>query len=289
MLFVCATFLAVDISQLAIVGVLMSRILVQIGNVIKGQQTVALTASIGASIEEKLQHFRAEAEPNSGTRAIRLRQELQFDNVTLGYDGRAVVENVNLSIPAGSLCSFIGASGGGKTTLVDAVLGLVAPTSGRVLVDGVDLSDADLLAWRQRIGYVPQELVLFNDTVRANIIFGRDNLTEDDVRRALKAAEALDFVEAMPLGLETQVGERGTALSGGQRQRLAIARALVASPRTCWCWMRRQRHSIPRQKRKSAGRCAGLRASAPFSRSRISRASPRSLISWSRCPATRRA
>jgi ATP-binding cassette subfamily C protein len=110
------------------------------------------------------------------------------------------------------------------------VLGLVAPTSGRVLVDGVDLAQADLLAWRRHIGYVPQELVLFNDTVRANIIFGRDNLTEDDVRRALKAAEALDFVEAMPLGLETQVGERGTALSGGQRQRLAIARALVHSP-----------------------------------------------------------
>lgn len=229
-LFVCATFLAVDISQLAIVGVLMSRILVQIGNVIKGQQTVSLTASIGASIKEKLKQFRAEAEPNSGTRAVRLRQELRFENVALGYDGRTVVENVNLSIPAGSLCSFIGASGGGKTTLVDAVLGLATPTSGRVLVDGVDLAQADLLAWRRHIGYVPQELVLFNDTVRANIIFGREGLTEDDVRGALKAAEALDFVEAMPLGLDTPVGERGTALSGGQRQRLAIARALVHSP-----------------------------------------------------------
>jgi ATP-binding cassette subfamily C protein len=110
------------------------------------------------------------------------------------------------------------------------VLGLVTPTSGRVLVDGVDLADADLFAWRRHIGYVPQELVLFNDSVRANIVFGRDGLTDDDVRRALKDAEALDFVEAMPQGLDTPVGERGTALSGGQRQRLALARALVHSP-----------------------------------------------------------
>ncbi len=134
------------------------------------------------------------------------------------------------SIPAGSLCAFTGASGGGKTTLVDAVLGLVTPRQGRVTVDGVDLAEANLIAWRHHIGYVPQELVLFNDSVRANIVFGRDGITEDDVRRALKDAEALDFVEAMPQGLDTPVGERGTALSGGQRQRLALARALVHSP-----------------------------------------------------------
>ena len=161
---------------------------------------------------------------------MRLRHELRFDQVTLGYDRRTVIARADFSIPAGSLCAFTGASGGGKTTLVDSVLGLMTPDSGRVLVDGIDLADADIIAWRRHIGYVPQELVLFNDSVLMNISFGRDDITEADVRRALKDAEALEFVEAMPRGLDTPVGERGSALSGGQRQRLALARALVHSP-----------------------------------------------------------
>lgn len=229
-LLVCALLLSVDLAQLAVIGLLMSRILVQIGTIQKGQQTINVTASIADSIHETLADYRLEAERRQGTREIRLRRELCFDKVSLGYDGRGVISDADLSITAGSFCAFIGASGGGKTTLVDAVLGLVTPTSGRVLVDGVDLAEADLLAWRQHIGYVPQELVLFNDSVRANITFGREEITEADVRRALKDAEALDFVEAMSQGLDTTVGERGTALSGGQRQRLAIARALVHSP-----------------------------------------------------------
>jgi ATP-binding cassette subfamily C protein len=229
-LFVCAVLLSVDLAQLAVIGLLMGRILVQVGQIQKGQQTINLTASVAEAIHTTLDDYRRDAEPRQGAREIRLRRELRFENVSLGYDGRAVITVADLSIAAGALCAFAGASGGGKTTLVDAVLGLVTPTSGRVLVDGVDLADADLFAWRRHIGYVPQELVLFNDSVRANIVFGRDGLTDDDVRRALKDAEALDFVEAMPQGLDTPVGERGTALSGGQRQRLALARALVHSP-----------------------------------------------------------
>lgn len=229
-LFVCALLLSVDLAQLAVIGLLMSRILVQVGTIQKGQQTINVTANVADSIHATLADYERDAEPRHGRHEVRLRREIRFDNVSLGYGGRAVIAGADLSIPAGSLCAFTGASGGGKTTLVDAVLGLVAPTKGRVLIDGVDLAEADILAWRQHIGYVPQELVLFNDSVLMNIAFGRDGITEDDVRRALKAAEALDFVEAMPHGLATPVGERGTALSGGQRQRLALARALVHSP-----------------------------------------------------------
>jgi ATP-binding cassette, subfamily C, bacterial len=229
-LFVCAVWLSIDLAQLAVIGLLMSRILVQVGSMQKGQQTINLTANVADSIHTTLDDYRLDAEPRQGRRETRLRRELRFDNVSLGYDGRDVISGVDLSIAAGSLCAFTGASGGGKTTLVDAVLGLVTPTKGRVLIDGIDLAEAGILAWRRHIGYVPQELVLFNDSVRSNIVFGRDGITEEDVRRALKDAEALDFVEAMPRGLETPVGERGTALSGGQRQRLALARALVHSP-----------------------------------------------------------
>lgn len=229
-LFVCAMLLSVDLAQIAVIGLLMSRILIQVGAIQKGQQTVNLTASVADSIHTTLQDYQVAAEPRRGKREIRLRRELRFDKVSLGYDDRGVISGADLSIPAGSLCAFTGMSGGGKTTLVDAVLGLVTPTSGHVLVDDVDLAEADIVAWRQHIGYVPQELVLFNDSVLMNIAFGRDGITEADVRRALKDAEALDFVEALPQGLDTPVGERGTALSGGQRQRLALARALVHSP-----------------------------------------------------------
>ena len=229
-LFFCAVLLSVDLAQLAVIGLLMSRILVQVGLIQKGQQTINLTTSVANSIRTTLTDYEADSERRLGRRNIRLQRELRFENVSLGYGEREVISDVNLSIPAGSLCAFTGASGGGKTTLVDAVLGLVTPTSGRVLVDGVDLAESDIIAWRRHIGYVPQELVLFNDSVLMNITFGREDISEDDVRRALKAAEAFDFVEAMPQGWNTNVGERGTSLSGGQRQRLALARALVHSP-----------------------------------------------------------
>jgi ATP-binding cassette subfamily C protein len=229
-LFVCAMWLSVDLAQLAVIGLLMSRILFQVGTLQKGQQTVNLTATVAQSIQATLAEYKREAEPRSGKREVRLRHELRFDQVTLGYDRRTVIASADFSIPAGSLCAFTGASGGGKTTLVDSVLGLMTPDSGRVLVDGIDLAEADIIAWRRHIGYVPQELLLFNDSVLMNISFGRDEITEADVRRALKDAEALEFVEAMPRGLDTPVGERGSALSGGQRQRLALARALVHSP-----------------------------------------------------------
>ena len=229
-LLTCSMLLSVDLAQLAVIGLLMSRILVQVGNIQKGQQTINLTSSVVQSLHSTLEYYRNNAEKREGTRHVRLRREIKFEDVSLGYDGRTIVSDVNLSIPAGSFCAFNGVSGGGKTTLVDSVLGLVAPITGRVLVDGVNLAEADIVAWRRHIGYVPQELVLFNASVLMNITFNRDGITRDDVCRALKAAEALEFVEAMPQGLNTTVGERGTALSGGQRQRLALARALVHSP-----------------------------------------------------------
>lgn len=229
-LLVCASFLTVDLAQFAVIGVLMNRILVQIGSLQKALNAISSTASIVTRIRESLDGYARDAECNAGSRKIELHDALRFDGVSLGYGGAPVLRDVNLSIPAGTLCAVVGQSGGGKTTLIDTVLGLVAPLAGTVTIDGHQLADADIASWRRRIGYVPQDIALFNDSILNNITIGREDITEAQVRRALQAAEALDFVEALPQGLQASVGERGTALSGGQRQRLALARALVHEP-----------------------------------------------------------
>jgi len=126
---------------------------------------------------------------------------------------------------------LIGASGAGKTTVVDLITGLLQPTDGQILIDSASLKDCSLEAWRGMIGYVPQEVLLLHDTVLHNVTLGDPAFDQADAERALRAAEAWDFVAAMPEGLNTIVGERGGTLSGGQRQRLCIARALVRRPR----------------------------------------------------------
>lgn len=130
----------------------------------------------------------------------------------------------------GEVVALVGASGAGKSTLVDLVPRFLDPTAGRILLDGVDLREIRLEALRGLIGIVSQDTVLFNDTVRANVAFGRPDATQAQLDAAARAANALGFIEALPQGWDTNLGERGTRLSGGQRQRLAIARALVSDP-----------------------------------------------------------
>jgi ATP-binding cassette, subfamily C, bacterial len=127
--------------------------------------------------------------------------------------------------------AIAGPSGSGKTTLIDLVIGLLNPDAGTIRIDGVALNTLDRAAWRAGIGYVPQEMFLFHDTIYSNITLGDGGLTRADARAALRAAGAWAFVSALPDGMDTVVGERGSRLSGGQRQRIALARALVRTPR----------------------------------------------------------
>jgi ATP-binding cassette subfamily C protein len=141
------------------------------------------------------------------------------------------VDDVSLEIPRGHWVAFIGPTGAGKTTLVDLMLGLFAPTSGRILVDGRDLQD-DVAAWQRNIGYVPQDIYLMDDTVRRNVAFGLPELEIDDERvwQVLRAAQVENLVRSVPGALNAMIGERGARLSGGERQRLGIARALYRDP-----------------------------------------------------------
>ncbi len=171
------------------------------------------------------------AEEDRGTLALgRARGAIAFEDVSFTYPGRGepALAAVSLEVRPGETVALVGVSGGGKTTLVNLLPRFYAPSSGRILLDGHDLQSLTLEALRANIALVSQDVVLFNDTIRANIAYGAmARAAEDAVLAAARAAHALEFVERLPEGMATRVGERGVKLSGGQRQRLAIARALL--------------------------------------------------------------
>jgi ABC-type multidrug transport system fused ATPase/permease subunit len=157
---------------------------------------------------------------------------LQFDNVDFEYmEGRPTLEDVDLDVPAGRTIALIGHTGSGKTTLTSLVPRFYDVRGGRVLVDGVDVRDVTLHSLRRAIGVIPQDPFLFSATVRENITFGAPALTDGEIEHIARLAQAHEFVERLPDGYDTVIGERGITLSGGQRQRLAIARAIAVDPR----------------------------------------------------------
>jgi ATP-binding cassette subfamily B protein/subfamily B ATP-binding cassette protein MsbA len=157
---------------------------------------------------------------------------ISFENVTFTYPNAEVpaLQDVSLSVQAGETIALVGPSGAGKTTLCNLVARFYDPTSGRILLDGKDLCDIDVDSYRRLIGIVEQDVFLFDGTVGANIAYGDRNATEDDIRQAAEVANAAEFIDELPVGYETIIGERGVRLSGGQRQRIAIARAVLADP-----------------------------------------------------------
>ncbi len=160
-----------------------------------------------------------------------LEHEIQLRSVSFGYDNesRSVLRDINLTIQAGTMVALVGESGGGKSTLTKLLPRFHDPTSGAVFWDGVDLRDVKLSSLRRQIALVTQETVLFNDTVRHNIAYGKPEATQAEIEEAASIALAHDFIREMPEGYDTIVGERGIFLSGGQRQRLAIARAILVN------------------------------------------------------------
>ena len=156
---------------------------------------------------------------------------IQFDNVHFQYeDGRQILKGLSFEVPAGSQTAIVGPSGAGKSTIARLLFRFYDPQSGRVLIDGQDISTVLQDSVRAAIGIVPQDSVLFNDTLRYNIAYGSADAGEDDVMRAAQDAAIMPFINAQPLGLDTEVGERGLKLSGGEKQRVAIARTLVKNP-----------------------------------------------------------
>jgi ATP-binding cassette, subfamily B, bacterial len=184
------------------------------------------------SIAEVLQE--PDIERNSGKHQIRqIEGHLRFEQVDFRYpEGEDfAIKGLNLDIKPGETVAFVGQSGSGKSTVLNLALGFLRPTRGVLLLDGTDMETLDLRTMRKHISVVPQESVLFSGSIRENIAYGLEHVNDQSVRQALQDANALNFVQALPDGLDTILGERGARLSGGQRQRISIARALIRDPR----------------------------------------------------------
>jgi ATP-binding cassette subfamily C protein len=218
-------------AEITILGFLFIRTLGDVSRVQRRYQSMSINESALWSILELLEGAESEEEPQLGTRIVDLEHGLALRGVTVEYDGRTILDAVDLAVPAGSVTAVIGPSGSGKTTVADLFVGFVTPLGGTVEVDGIPLAEIDLPAWRRGIGYVAQELLLLNDTIRTNVTLGDSEISDEAVVQALRDADAWEYVSELPEGLDAPVGERGALLSGGQRQRIQIARALVMKPR----------------------------------------------------------
>ena len=169
--------------------------------------------------------------PVDGKMLRSLDREIRYENVSFSYkEGEVVLKNIDLAVGVGEVVAVVGPSGAGKSTLLDLLPRFYDPTEGRVTVDGVDLREIDLKSLRGLLGIVTQETILFNDTVRNNIAYGLDGASDEEIGAAARAANAHRFIEEMPAGYDTEIGERGVMISGGERQRLAIARAILKNP-----------------------------------------------------------
>jgi ATP-binding cassette, subfamily B, bacterial MsbA len=160
-----------------------------------------------------------------------LEKSIDFNEVSFSYcPGEPVLEDISVSIKCGETTAFVGASGAGKTTLVDLLPRFYDYNQGKILVDGVDIQDLDIESFRRKMAIVSQDTFMFDETVAENITYGADSVSEEKMREAARMANALDFILDLPDGFNTKVGNRGLRLSGGQRQRIAIARALLRNP-----------------------------------------------------------
>jgi ATP-binding cassette subfamily C protein len=230
-LYIALVHWRLELAKIMVLVLLLSGIVRQL-NKIQGQyQDMVIFESAYWSIQSIIQGAERQQEPRLGDQLPSLNHSIRLDQVSFAYGDAWVMRDASLTFPAGLFTAIIGPSGVGKTTVADLVTGLIRPQRGEVWIDNLPLQQVDVMSWRKMIGYVPQETLLLHDSVFINVTLGDPDLTAADAEHALRAAGVWQFVEEMPEGIYSTVGERGGMLSGGQRQRIVIARALVHKPK----------------------------------------------------------
>lgn len=224
-------FTATPVPAVLLLALLFNRLMTQVNLLQNHYQNMVQNESAVWALVKQSKEAETAVEGYSAGVAPYLENEIEFIDVSISHDGETqVFKDFSERVPANKVTVLFGPSGIGKTTLIDAVLGMVAVGKGEIRIDGTALSTIDIREWREMVGYVPQETFLFHDTIRKNVTLGDVRYSDQDIENALKGAAAWDFVQEQQQGLDTIVGERGGRLSGGQRQRIALARSLIRKP-----------------------------------------------------------
>lgn len=219
-----------SLSEIGFLAVLLLKIYSQISHAQRQYQSLVDVQATLIRMLENLIDMKKSKEVWSGTSSVDRQVSIKFENVEFSYDEEEILKGTSFTLLQGSFTTLVGPTGAGKTTVVDLLCGFYKPNKGRVLVNDTDLQLISLQAWREKIGYVTQEPLLLNDTIYNNVAAFADDISDEKVKKALIVSGAWPFVERLPDGWHTSVGERGAQFSGGERQRIAIARALAQEP-----------------------------------------------------------
>ena len=230
---ICVLLFHMDTACLMVLVYVFTRLWPVFGGFISTITTIQTVVPAYEKLMEALQTFSAEKSEQMQMVPIPFEKKIEFRNVCFAYqgNGESILYNVNFSLKKGSITALMGRSGAGKTTIADLLMGFLKPTSGEILIDGVALSDDNLSGWRHNLGYIPQEPLILNATVRENLQRFHPTATQMEMEKALKKAYIWNVVENLPQGMDTVLGDGGIRLSGGERQRIVLARVLLGNPR----------------------------------------------------------
>ncbi len=233
-LYIAIRILAVPPAAILILLLLFARVMPRFLGALQKWHLLVNAAPAFVNLTAMRSRFEAASEPEPSEHAAvpQLRREIRLAGVSFSYgkESEPVLRDVNLAVPAGRVVALVGSTGAGKSTIADLIMGLAAPSSGRITVDDVALDVGVRRKWRERIGYAASDTVLFHGSVRSNLCWANPDASDAEIHEALERAAAREFVAAMAAGIDTAIGDRGATLSQGERQRIAIARALLRRP-----------------------------------------------------------
>lgn len=219
-----------SLGTMAVIVYLIQRIFTYFQNIQASMGIVAELSSYLQALNDTKKNIKHNLEVNDGSNKFILQKKLEFKNVNFSYGEKQILHNVNFSVNKGEMVGLVGPSGAGKTTATDMILRLFKPNEGEIILDDKDINEIDMKEWRDKVGYVSQDIFLMNDTISNNIKFYNNLINVEDVIQVAKMANIFDFIEQLPQKFDTVIGERGVLLSVGQRQRIVIARVLARKP-----------------------------------------------------------